>query len=481
MMRSFSTEVKVGLFGLAAFAVLLYMTVLVGNFSFLEKEGKLVYAYFDNVAGLDKKSVVRVAGVGAGKVEDITLENRKAKVTIKLDEGIRLSEDAVVYIRTESLLGERYLEIDPGSPDKPELPSGSIIKVGTGGTAGIDRLMEKFDSMAEDISAVVKPLKEILAEEGAGDIKGFLKDFSLAVRNLNETIFSDKDRLDRIITNFDVMSKDLRSFGEKLDKGEGSLGKLVKDDTLYNEAKKTLTQLNHAVESLNNTVFSDQKRLERIVNNIDSMSTNFMDLSKKLEKGEGSLGKLLQDDTLYNEAKKTLTQLGSAVESLNKTLFSDQNRLDRIVNNFDTMSKNFSSLSDRLEKGEGSLGKLLKDDTLYDDAKKTMADLRESIPKLRESINSFHDISQKIARGEGTIGKLLNDETLYTETKQTVSNINTITSSIIRGEGTLGKLYKDDTLYIETKNTMQKLGRAAEGMEDQVPISVLGSILGFLF
>ena len=110
-----------------------------------------------------------------------------------------------------------------------------------------------------------------------------------------------------------------------------------------------------------------------------------------------------------------------------------------------------------------------------------MADLRESIPKLRESINSFHDISQKIARGEGTIGKLLNDETLYAETKQTVSNINTITSSIIRGEGTLGKLYKDDTLYIETKNTMQKLGRAAEGMEDQVPISVLGSILGFLF
>ena len=348
-MKSITTEVKVGLFGLLAFLILLYMTVMVGNFSFLKAKGGLAHAYFKNVAGLDKKSIVRVAGVEAGKVENIILENRKAKVTIRLKEGIALKTDAIVYIRSESFLGEKYLEIDPGSPDKPDFQSGGVLRAGES-SADIDGLMEKFDGMAEDIRAVVKPLKELFAsEDGDQDIKGFFKDVNYAIKTLNETIFSDRERL------------------------------------------------------------------------------------------------------------------------------------SRIVNNIDSMAKDFKALGDSLEKGEGSLGKLVKDDSLYMDAKQTFEDLKESLPKLQDSLDNFYEVSQKLNEGGGSLGKLINDEELYDQAKEAVGNINTITKSILKGEGTIGKLYKDDSLYIEAKNTLKKLGRASEGMEEQAPISALGLILGFMF
>lgn len=348
-MKSITTEVKVGLFGLLAFLILLYMTVMVGNFSFLKAKGGLAHAYFKNVAGLDKKSVVRVAGVEAGKVEDIILEDGRAKVTIRLKEGIALKTDAIVYIRSESFLGEKYLEIDPGSPNKPDFQSGGVLKTGEG-SADLDRLMQKFDGMAEDISAVVKPLKELFSsEDGEQDMKGFFKDINYAIKSLNETIFSDRERLNRIVSNIDSMAKDFRALGDSLEKGEGSLGKLVKDDSLYM------------------------------------------------------------------------------------------------------------------------------------DVKQTFEDIQESLPKLQDSLNNFYEVSQKLNEGGGSLGKLINDKELYDQAKKVVENINTITTSILNGEGTIGKLYKDDSLYFEAKNTLKKLGRTAEGMEEQAPISALGVILGFMF
>ncbi|HUU50068.1 MAG TPA: MlaD family protein [Nitrospinota bacterium] len=359
-MRLLTSEAKVGLFGLLAFLILLYMTITVGELSLFKEKGDVIIAYFNNVAGLDRKSIVRVSGVEVGKVESITLDKGKARVALRFDKKVILREDAIAYIKSESFLGEKYVEVSPGSPDKPVLKPGSIIKVGEGG-ADLDGLMEKFDGMAEDIRSVIKPLKEIFAsEEGKEDFKGLFKNLNSAVKSLNETVFSDKEKLNRIVDNFDKMSEDFRFLGE-------------------------------------NTV----PRLDRI--------------AKKIESGEGTLGKLVNDDTLYNEAKKTLDNL------------------------------------------------------------------RESVPKLKESLDNFYEISQKVGKGEGSLAKLINDETLYNETKDAIENLNTITKKIIKGEGTIGKLYTDDSLYVEARNALKKLNRTAEGMEEQAPVSVLGVMLGFLF
>jgi phospholipid/cholesterol/gamma-HCH transport system substrate-binding protein len=87
-------------------------------------------------------------------------------------------------------------------------------------------------------------------------------------------------------------------------------------------------------------------------------------------------------------------------------------------------------------------------------------------------------VSKKLEKGEGTLGKLINDERLYKELKQISTNLKDITARIERGEGTLGKLLKDDSLYVEAKKTLRSVNRAAKGIEEQVPISVMGTVAG---
>jgi phospholipid/cholesterol/gamma-HCH transport system substrate-binding protein len=79
-------------------------------------------------------------------------------------------------------------------------------------------------------------------------------------------------------------------------------------------------------------------------------------------------------------------------------------------------------------------------------------------------------------RGPGETGQ---DESLYQEAKETIQSVKGFTEKLDKGEGTLGKLISDDTLAKEAEKTMKKIQKAAEGIEEQTPITVLGTILGF--
>jgi phospholipid/cholesterol/gamma-HCH transport system substrate-binding protein len=91
------------------------------------------------------------------------------------------------------------------------------------------------------------------------------------------------------------------------------------------------------------------------------------------------------------------------------------------------------------------------------------------------------NVSDSIERGEGTLGKLVKDESLYNEAKETLQSVKGITEKVEKGEGTLGKLLSDDKLIKEAEKTMKKVQRAAEGIEEQTPITVLGTIIGIFF
>jgi phospholipid/cholesterol/gamma-HCH transport system substrate-binding protein len=84
-------------------------------------------------------------------------------------------------------------------------------------------------------------------------------------------------------------------------------------------------------------------------------------------------------------------------------------------------------------------------------------------------------------RSEGTLGKLINDESLYQETKETVRSMKEIAEKVEKGEGALGRLVNDDQLVKETEKTLKKVQKAAEGIQEQTPITVLGTIIGIFF
>jgi len=104
----------------------------------------------------------------------------------------------------------------------------------------------------------------------------------------------------------------------------------------------------------------------------------------------------------------------------------------------------------------------------------TKEDLKTIVSNMKDTSSNLSDITAKINRGEGSLGKLMSDDTLYTDMKD-------VSEKLKKGEGTLGKLVQDDSLYTESENTMREFRKAAEGIEEQTPISVMSTIFGLIF
>jgi len=395
-MRSIGTETKVGIFVVLGILVLTYFTVQVGRIT-VREVGYRVYTYVESAAGLDRNSPVRIAGVVIGKVEAISLDGRKAKVTIHLPFNVQLPLGSKVYVKSAGLLGEKYIEIVPGTA--PEFVKADNMVEEGGPSADVDRVLTQLNNIGGDIQKVTRSLGNVLGgEEGEQSIK-------------------------ELVTGAKQTMTNLQDITQTINKGEGTLGKLVKDDRLYNEVKGAVASLRQ--------------------------------VSETLEKGEGTLGKLVKDEALYTETKATMTEAKEAMANLKK-------------------------VSEQIESGEGTLGKLVKDEALYTETKATMTEAKEALASLKK-------ISEQIERGEGTLGKLVKDESLYNETKatmteakETMANLKKVSEQIEKGEGTLGKLAKDDALYEDTKRAVKSVQKAADGISEVTPVSVLSVVLGLV-
>ncbi|MBT0654271.1 MlaD family protein [Geomobilimonas luticola] len=208
---------------------------------------------------------------------------------------------------------------------------------------------------------------------------------------------------------------------------------------LTKDAKKFIEELNknqnEVMHKISGILDDNRANLRDSIANLNSITTKF-------DRGEGSLALLLNDKALYNNTNETTTYL--------------------------------KDITGKISRGEGSVGKLVNDDAFYNDAKVAMSDIRDSMKDVK-------DIASKINKGEGTMGRLVNDESLYTELRDASKNISEISRKINDGQGTLGKLVNEDGLYRDTTAAMKKVEKAAEGLGDSGPISVIGSIIGTLF
>jgi phospholipid/cholesterol/gamma-HCH transport system substrate-binding protein len=107
---------------------------------------------------------------------------------------------------------------------------------------------------------------------------------------------------------------------------------------------------------------------------------------------------------------------------------------------------------------------------------------------LRAVTAHLEVITERIASGEGSLGRMVSDDTFYDEARETMAGLRASAASVDEvatqmrsGQGTLGRLLTDDTLYRETADAVRALGRTAESIEDQAPISIMGTAVGTLF
>jgi phospholipid/cholesterol/gamma-HCH transport system substrate-binding protein len=308
--KGWGTEAKVGIFVLAALLLLGYMSLKVGKFTLFSSQNTFpVKAEFTSVSGLAENGPVEIAGVEVGRIKDIHLIDGKAMVNLMLRSGLGLHEDAVARVRTKGMLGEKYIELDPGSPAAPPLPPGGTI-CKTHSAVEFDQLLAKVPALLDDFRPILDDVKSVTG-------------------TLQKVIGSQEgeNNLKQMMANFAETSKTLNRVAKNLSEGQGTLGKLLKDDGLYREVQGVVREVHTAV-------------------------TNLTEFSEKLSKGQGTLARLANDRGLYDQAQQAIT------------------RLNRVAQ--------------KIDQAEGTLGKLVNDKSLYDEAKKAVKNVNQAAEGIKE-------------------------------------------------------------------------------------------------
>lgn len=223
---------------------------------------------------------------------------------------------------------------------------------------------------------------------------------------------------------------------------------------------------------------SDSASVDMLLDNVGGLTRDAKQLIIDLNRNQNEVMTKISAMLDENRAAvhNSLTGLSSITAKLDRgdgslaLLLNDK----ALYNNVTELTGNLKQVSARLERGEGTIGKLLTEEELYNNA-------FAAIKGMDDSMKNFTEIAQRINSGEGTAGKLVNDPALYNELRETVVNLKEITRKINSGEGTVGKLVNDDKLYRDAISTLKKTEKAMEGLQDTGPISVIGSVIGTLF
>jgi phospholipid/cholesterol/gamma-HCH transport system substrate-binding protein len=363
MTESATNQFKVGIIFFIGLLVLLFASVSLAHLDLFKKTYELKVE-FKNVGGLKEGDPVRVAGLELGRVDRLALHPGGVEATLRMHGAIDIREDYVIQVAMSSLVGGRHVAVDPGTPEKPSVNTKGVL-TGLPPSSAVDEIGE-------------------LVKENRKAVQEF-------IANLNEV-------------------------SGALKRGEGTLGKLFRDDSLYNEVIAGVKDAREAVTEL--------KKAGDVITKVGDVVGKVRD---QLDTGKGSLAKLLYEDDLYNNLKASTEEL--------KVLLAKANN------------------------GEGTLGKLMNDPELYNEAKALVA-------QLKETVASVQKITDKIDNGNGPLARVLNDEKLGQDLADTVAEAREITKSlknvmaqIESGEGVIGKMIFNDAMGDKAEGAMDALDK----------------------
>lgn len=250
-------------------------------------------------------------GVDIGNVHTIAIAQRTPQVeitfTVQAHVAPHIKQDASISIRALGLLGDKYLEILPGTMTLPPLPVGSTL-VGSA-ESDISHLALNATSTIDKVNAVIEQLQIALTAitKGQGTTGKLITDPDLYNRSRAVV-----DKLEQ------VSDKSLSILG-KVERGEGTVGKLVADQELYARANQAVAGLNELAGRLNNQNGTLAKLADpALYARLDNLTARGDQLLAKVEKGEGTVGKLVTRDDLYIRADKLLTEVEEFVADVKK-------------------------------------------------------------------------------------------------------------------------------------------------------------------
>ena len=377
------SEVIVGIFMVAVIALLGYFTIIISGVDvmFGRKRATATIAFKD-VGGLKERDNVVYRGMKVGTVDRIILGQSNILVEASVDDDVVLRKSCRVSVSALSLLGGNYLLLEEGTGEPQPLTT-TVFH----GEPPVD----------------------------------WMRDLGTIARNLSDLTSDGNVR--SIVTNFEATAANLNTIVSRVQRGEGTVGKLLSsDETVYND----------------------------ISNAVASAKTAAADISaiaSRVERGDGTLGKLLStNDVIHADLRDALASARTALDAVKSA------------------ATNINAIAARLERGEGTMGKLLSsDDAVYADLKASLANIRK--------------VTDDLKAGDGLAGRLVYDKKLGADASELLDNLNGVSSRLAKGSGTLGKLMTDQELYNELNSLIKDVRQIVDNYRDTTPVSTFGSLI----
>lgn len=306
-MQKLTTEIKVGLFVILAVLLLGYMTFRIGEITFGREKGYLVYGVFANVAGLDVKAPVKIAGVAVGSVEIINLDDARAKVGMRINQGVKIRKGVTAAIKSESLLGEKYVELFQGGEEGFLKEGDTIYK--SQSVADLDSLITRLDSVTEDIKSVTVFFRETFGSpENKEAVNAIIRDLRKLTHNLYRISERNSEAIDQIVEDLSVITGEIRGIaGENRAPLKNALTNLEEvSEELNMIAKENRAPLKDTMANLRGLSSDLRESAPKVMNKIDK-------IVDRLERGEGTMGKLMKEEGFYEKLDSTLAGINKYV------------------------------------------------------------------------------------------------------------------------------------------------------------------------
>lgn len=328
------SKLKVGTVVTLALLVLFLTVFFAGGIEEMLTPKVELKAQIADVKGLRKGGAVWISGIEVGAVKDIQLDPPRGTVlTMSVNKSAIgfVKKDSQASVLTIGLLGDKYVELSPGSAQAGSIQPGDIIQGAS--QVDIEDMMKSGAVSVQRVNELMEKITDLVArvEKGEGTAAKFLRDPSV-YDNLNETA----EALSAIV-------KDIRS-------GKGTLGRLATDSSLYDQFQSAASSAQEFTRKLNE---GSDKLL--------ASASSVEEFTRKLHSGSGTLSRLLEDPVLYEN-------LAGASEQL-------------------------SALLGRINTGEGLAGALLRDDALARDLKDLLEQLRDLTRDIREHPTRYFKFS----------------------------------------------------------------------------------------
>lgn len=296
-------ERKIGLFFAGALVILGVFIFVVGNLANLfRRPGYPVVIRYESSLGLDKSAAVRMAGIRIGYVKDIQLEGRRSKVILSIYPKYRIPRGSKAAQAVQGLLGEKYVDVQPSTEDAFLNPGDELVP---GMSAGMDQLTPMLNSLGNDLQQVAKNLRDLTDKENRENLARTIRNLTDVTDDIKTFLAQNKDKAGQTIASASSTIKNVdervrgvsKSFDETLEEVRGILADNRGD------VRDSVTKLKKVLDDLESSVSSLRKSLE------------------KIEKGEGSVGKLVNDEGLYNESRQAVRSVQSISDSLSGLRF----------------------------------------------------------------------------------------------------------------------------------------------------------------